>query len=232
MGSVFEQSAGANRSVFVPYLTVGYPSVAASSELFHGLAEAGAGVIELGIPFSDPMADGPTIQHTSQVALDGGTRIDDVFRVLEDFRASHGTAVVLFTYLNAPWARGVEAFVEEAASAGADGLLLTDLPLGSDPDLEDRLESGPLDLVRLIAPHDPERAGGAHCRPESGVRLLRLANGGHRRFVRPSSRPGGGGRGLEGGGVRPPSPWGSASPPRIKPDSWRRSPTAWWWAVR
>ncbi|NNM34843.1 MAG: tryptophan synthase subunit alpha, partial [Gemmatimonadetes bacterium] len=119
------------------------------------LAEAGADVVELGIPFSDPMADGPTIQRTSQVALDGGTSIDDVFRVLQSFRTDHETAAVLFTYLNAPWARGVQTFVEEAASAGADGLLLTDLPLGSDADLEARLESGPLDLVRLVAPTTP-----------------------------------------------------------------------------
>lgn len=155
VGRAFEHSSGADRSAFVPYLTVGYPSVAASADLLRGLAEAGADIIELGIPFSDPMADGPTIQHTSQVALEGGTRTDDVFRVLEEFRSDHETAVVLFTYLNAPWAKGVPTFLDEAAAAGADGILLTDLPLGSDPELEALLESSALDLVRLIAPTTP-----------------------------------------------------------------------------
>ena len=168
VGRAFQRSSDSVRAAFVPYLTVGYPSVAASAELLHGLAEAGADVIELGIPFSDPMADGPTIQHTSQVALDQGTTPSDVFAILEAFRAHHDTAVVLFTYLNAPWALGVSSFVDEAASAGADGLLLTDLPLGADPELEDLLESGPLDLVRLVAPTTP---------PERAMRIASRSQG-------------------------------------------------------
>ncbi|MDH3224826.1 MAG: tryptophan synthase subunit alpha [Gemmatimonadota bacterium] len=155
LGPLFRSTRDAGRAAFIPYLTVGFPSLEATGELLDGLAGAGADVIELGIPFSDPMADGPTIQWTSQVALEQGTRTDDVFRVLQDFRGRHQVPVVLFTYLNAPWARGVERFLAEARAAGADGLLLTDLPLGSDPALEAVLESSSVDLVRLVAPTTP-----------------------------------------------------------------------------
>lgn len=160
IGERFAASASAGRPAFIPFVTVGYPSLEATAELLAGLAEGIADVIELGIPFSDPMADGPTIQRSSQHALERGTRIDDVLRVLGAFKGGPDPVpVVLFTYLNAPHARGVDAFVDEAAGAGADGILITDLPLGADPPLESRLEAGPLDLVRLVAPTtSPARA--------------------------------------------------------------------------
>lgn len=152
IGQRFELLAEQNRPGFVPYITAGYPSLAATGELMSGLAELDADVIELGVPFSDPMADGPTIQWSSQQALDAGTSTEDVFQVLSDFRRRFATPVVLFSYLNPVYAKGVEAFTAAAVQAGADGLLATDLPLGADPDLEAAIEDGPLDLIRLIAP--------------------------------------------------------------------------------
>ena len=152
----FRELAAANQPAFIPYVTVGYPSLDATRELLAALAEVGADVIEMGIPFSDPMADGPTIQRSSQLALEAGTRVDDVLETLADFRRAHETPVVLFTYLNAAYARGIESFAEDSLRTGADGLLLTDLPLGADPGLEDFLEASPLDLVRLVAPTTPE----------------------------------------------------------------------------
>lgn len=148
----FARLAAEGRAGFIPYVTAGYPTLAHTRELLAGLAEVGADVIELGIPFSDPMADGPTIQRSSQGALDQGTTIDDVFAVLAALRESSEVPVVIFSYLNPVHSRGVDTFIRQAVDAGADGILPTDLPLGADPPLEAALEACPLDLVRLIAP--------------------------------------------------------------------------------
>lgn len=148
----FARLAAEGRAGFIPYVTAGYPTLEHTRELVAGLAEKGADVIELGIPFSDPMADGPTIQRSSQGALDNGTTVEDVLAVLADLRADSEVPVVVFSYLNPIRSRGVEAFIRRAAEAGADGILPTDLPLGADPALEAALETGPLDLVRLVAP--------------------------------------------------------------------------------
>ena len=158
IGARFARLAAEGRAGFIPYVTAGYPTLGHTRELVAGLAELGADVIELGIPFSDPMADGPTIQRSSQGALDNGTTVDDVFDVLAELRRASEVPVVVFSYLNPVYARGVETFVREAAAAGADGILPTDLPLGADPVLEGRLLESPLDFVRLIAPTTyPER---------------------------------------------------------------------------
>ena len=104
------------------------------------------------MPFSDPVADGPTIQRASQVALEHGVDLAWVLQALRDFRLRSDTAVVIFSYLNPVLAYGAERFIADAVGAGADGVLLTDLPLGGDPVLEDMLTVAPLSLIRLIAP--------------------------------------------------------------------------------
>ena len=152
IGARFADLAAEKRKGFIPYVTAGYPTLDDTRALLAGLAEAGADVIELGIPFSDPMADGPTIQRSSQGALDQGTTVGDVFAVLAELRRASAVPVVIFSYLNPIHARGVETFIREAVDAGADGILPTDLPLGADPALEAALEGCPLDLVRLVAP--------------------------------------------------------------------------------
>ncbi|MDE2805914.1 MAG: tryptophan synthase subunit alpha [Gemmatimonadota bacterium] len=158
IGARFAKLTREGRCGFIPYVTTGYPSLAHTREMVAGLAELGADVIELGIPFSDPMADGPTIQRSSQGALDNGTTVDDVFEVLRDLRRASDVPVVIFSYLNPVYSRGVDVFIREAVEAGADGILPTDLPLGADPELESRILDSPLDLVRLVAPTTtPER---------------------------------------------------------------------------
>lgn len=140
----------------MPYLTAGFPTPADTPALMTALAAAGADVIELGVPFSDPLADGPTIQGSSQVALDHGGSLADTLAALRAFRATDTeTPVVVFTYLNPVFRHGVDRFLADAEEAGADGVLLTDLPLGEDPELEAAFENSPLALVRLIAPTTP-----------------------------------------------------------------------------
>jgi tryptophan synthase alpha chain len=129
-------------------------------------ADAGADVIELGIPFSDPLADGPTIQRATFAALGAGMTLAGSLGVLDEFRASWDTPVVLMTYLNPVHHFGVEAFLEASRDAGAQGILITDLPVGADRPLETTLGGGGLDLIRMVAPTTrpsriPEIARGA-----------------------------------------------------------------------
>lgn len=149
---VFARRADDGSGVLVPYITAGFPEPDTTVPLMRAIADAGADVIELGVPFSDPLADGPTIQASSFQALERGTTVVKVFEALREFRETHDTAVVLFTYLNPVVRYGDEAFCRDAVAAGADGLLLTDLPAGSDPELEERISSSGLDLIRLLAP--------------------------------------------------------------------------------
>lgn len=140
------------RKALVVYLTAGHPDVARSLELLNAMQDAGADVIEVGVPFSDPMADGPVIQASSQRALAQGMTYDKALALIE--RARLDVPVVLFTYLNPLLAAGPDA-LDRGARAGAHGLLVTDLPVGSDPALEQRLAAGPLAFVRLVAPTTP-----------------------------------------------------------------------------
>ena len=146
------------RAALIPYVTAGYPDPGTTETLLDALVEAGADIIELGVPFSDPVADGPTIQRSSHRALEYGVTLGWVLDVLRSFRARHDTPVVLFTYLNPVFRRGVARFTREAREAGADGVLLTDLPAGGDEALEAEFASTGLPLIRLVAPTTtPER---------------------------------------------------------------------------
>jgi tryptophan synthase alpha chain len=150
------------RTALLPYVTAGYPDLTESLELLQGLEAAGADIVEVGVPFSDPLADGPIIQASSQVALSQGITFDAVLELV--YRAQLGIPVVLFSYLNPILAAGRGALVR-AAEAGVHGILLTDLPVGSDPELENWLGSGPLAFIRLVAPTTPDarmREIGAH----------------------------------------------------------------------
>jgi len=156
----FARRKALRQAALIPYLTAGYPDAETSLSLMGGLVEAGADVLELGIPFSDPLADGPTIQRSSFMALEGGMSVAGVLGLLRRFRSEHSAPVVLFTYLNPILRYGMEAFLADAHAAGAQGLLLTDLPTGADPDMEARIAESELDLIRLLAPTTPlERVG-------------------------------------------------------------------------
>lgn len=162
IADAFAARAAEGRSALVPYVTAGYPQSTSTVPLLEALVDSGADVLEVGIPFSDPLADGPTIQRSSFASLGNGTTVRRVLDDVATFRSRHDTAVVLFTYLNPVLRYGVEAFVTDALAAGAHGLLVTDLPAGSDAATERAIVESPLDLIRLIAPTTgPERVRAA-----------------------------------------------------------------------
>jgi len=165
----FAQLGAAGRRAFVPYVTAGHPDVQRSIALIQGLEGNGADVIEIGVPFSDPMADGAVIQASSQTALDLGVRFDQVLQIISDARLS--IPVVLFSYLN-PLLRGGDDALRRAAEAGAHGVLVTDLPLGADPEREAWFARSPLDFIRLVAPTTPADRMSAIARTGSGFVYL------------------------------------------------------------
>jgi len=155
ISEVFAERRAEGRAALVPYVTAGHLGIDTTVHVLEALADAGADVLEVGIPFSDPLADGPTIQHSSFVSLEHGTTVARVLEDVATFRSRRDTPVVLFTYLNPLLRFGIDRFLEEADSAGANGLLLTDLPTGSDTDLESKVIDSPLDFIRLVAPTTP-----------------------------------------------------------------------------
>ena len=160
----FAELRAANRAALVCYVTAGHPDPERAIELWRGIADAGADILEVGVPFSDPMADGPVIQASSQRVLEQGMSLNGTLELIR--RAQLPIPVVLFSYLNPVLAAGPE-LPHRAAAAGVDGLLVTDLPVGAAPETERQLGDGPLDFVRLVAPttaDDRMREIGAHGR--------------------------------------------------------------------
>ncbi len=152
----FARRKAQGQGVLIPYLTAGYPDAETSLELMRTLATSGGDIIELGIPFSDPLADGPTIQRSSYHALPGGMTVEGALDLLRRFRKDHDLPVVFFSYLNPIFRYGMGEFLSKALEAGAQGLLLTDLPTGADRELEDQVIASKLDLIRLLAPTTPK----------------------------------------------------------------------------
>src|SRR5580704_6896136 len=136
----------------VAYITAGDPSLDASLKFVRALAEAGADVIELGVPFSDPVADGPTIQRASERALRGGTTLAGVLDLVRRVRAKSDVPLILFSYFNPILQMGVEKFADEARAAGADGALATDLTPEEAGDYWKAMHERGLDTVFLAAP--------------------------------------------------------------------------------
>ncbi len=148
----FESLRAANRRALVCYVTAGHPDRARSLDLVRGLEDAGADVLEIGVPFSDPVADGPVIQSSSQQALEQGMTLDGALALIAEAKLK--IPVVLFSYLNPIIAAGPDVLTR-AHAAGVSGVLVTDLPVGADPEREAWFGSGPLDFVRLVAPTTP-----------------------------------------------------------------------------
>jgi tryptophan synthase alpha chain len=145
------------RKALIPYVTAGFPFADITPELMHGMVEAGADVIELGVPFSDPMADGPVIQKAGEKALALGIGTRQVLEMVRSFREKDGqTPVVLMGYAN-PVERydlmhGKDAFIRDAAQAGVDGILVVDYPPEECEEFADKLKAQGIDLIFLLAP--------------------------------------------------------------------------------
>jgi tryptophan synthase alpha chain len=137
------------RTALIPYLTAGYPTWDESLAAL-GVAAELCDIIEVGVPFSDPLADGPTIQRSTFEALRQGMTLARTLELIAAARLER--PVVVFSYLNPILRYGVDRFLRDAAALGVAGLLLTDLPAGSDPGVEAAVEGSPLDLIRLVAP--------------------------------------------------------------------------------
>ena len=145
------------RTALIPYITTGDPSLAATLSIMEALVRAGADVIELGVPFSDPMADGPVIQRASERALAQGVSLANVLDVVAEFRrANTTTPVVLMGYANPVEAMGVEAFVGRAKAAGVDGVLVVDYPPEEAQAFAALLAAGDIAPIFLVAPTTPE----------------------------------------------------------------------------
>src|SRR6058998_3258948 len=136
----------------VAYITAGDPTIAATLKFVLALAEAGADVIELGVPFSDPLADGPTIQRATERALAQGVGLQRALELASEARRRLSCALVLFSYYNPIIRMGEEAFADAAARAGVDGVLVTDLPLEEGGDMRTRLIARGIDPILLVAP--------------------------------------------------------------------------------
>ena len=154
--SAFQTARAGGRAALILYYTLGYPTPAASLEAIRAAAEAGADIIELGVPFSDPLADGPTIQHSTQVALEQGVSVRRCLEMTRELRAG-GVAqpLLLMGYINPILAFGLEHFVTAAQAAGADGLIVPDLPPEEGQELEHICRRHGLALVYLLSPASP-----------------------------------------------------------------------------
>jgi tryptophan synthase alpha chain len=153
IGEVFARCAAERRAAFIPFIMAGDPHLQATADQLPALAAGGADIIELGVPFSDPIADGPVNQRAATRALAAGTRLSGILELIASHRDQLGVPVVLFTYYNPLFARGIERFAEQAAASGVDGVLCVDLPPEeASRDLVPALRERGVDTIFLVAP--------------------------------------------------------------------------------
>lgn len=170
IAACFERLAEQGRQALIPYITAGDPAPGVTVPTMHAMVEAGADIIELGIPFSDPMADGPTIQLACERSLKHGTRLLDVLEMVKTFREQdQQTPVVLMGYLNPVEVLGYDAFAEQASAAGVDGALIVDLPPEeAEGDFDRAMKANGLDTIYLLAPTTEESRIEQVCSAGSG----------------------------------------------------------------
>ena len=168
IGAAFRKLEGSARRGFIPFITAGDPDLATTRALLVELAEAGATLVELGVPFSDPVADGPVIQRASERALRQGVGLADVLETLADARRETDVPVILFSYFNPLMQYGVERLADAAARAGADGVLATDLVPEESAEFNLALTRRGLDQIFLVAPTTSEARLGMVAEHASG----------------------------------------------------------------
>ncbi len=152
IGDTFARLAAEGRAGFVPFIMAGDPSLDVTRGLLRAAADAGADLIELGVPFSDPMADGPALQRSAERALAVGTTLASVLDLVAEFRRASAIPIVLFGYANPFLRYGAERLARDAAASGADGILCVDLPPEEADDLQAAADAVGLDMIVLLAP--------------------------------------------------------------------------------
>ena len=152
----FAKAKQRGRCAFIPYLTGGYPDPDSCSDILKALDECGADIIEVGVPFSDPLADGPTIQRSGKIALDAGMTPQKVLDLVERVSGSLESPVVIMTYWNPILAMGPESFAEKAQKAGVAGVIVPDLPPEEAESWSDAARSAGLDTIFMAAPTTPD----------------------------------------------------------------------------
>ena len=175
------QQAFAKGKAFIPFITCGDPDLETTEKIIEAMAEAGADLIELGIPFSDPTAEGSVIQEGNLRALSGGVTTDKVFDMVKRVRQKVTIPMVFMTYANVVYSYGTEKFLAKAAEAGIDGLILPDVPYEEKEEFAPACEAAGLDLISMIAPtsHDrikmiaSEAKGFVYCVSSLGVTGVR-----------------------------------------------------------
>jgi tryptophan synthase alpha chain len=168
IAAAFERARLEDRAAFIAYLTAGDPDADATVALAAALERAGADVLELGVPFSDPIADGPVLQRAAARALSSGTTLTGVFEIARRVAGATRMALVLFSYLNPLLRRGVERAFREAREAGFDAALVTDLPPEEAAEIQPAIRSAGLDTVFLVSPTSPVSRMNAAARLSSG----------------------------------------------------------------
>lgn len=168
---------GQSRKALVTYIMAGDPDVALTNRLVLAMAEAGADMIELGVPYGDPLADGPVIQAAAARALAAGTTITEVLQVVKSVRKVSEVPLILLVYYNSVFKFGIKLFCTRAATAGIDGLIIPDLPLEERAEIDEIAKAAGLHLIPLVAPNSRERlskitagvAGFVYCVSSMGV---------------------------------------------------------------
>ena len=157
IGNIFARLQAAERTGLITYVTAGDPDLSRSKEILKALDQAGADVLEVGVPFSDPLADGPVIQRASERALAGGTSLASTLTLVQDVRLEVEAAIVLFTYANPVLRMGPERFVRRASDAGVDGVLVLDLPIEEAGPLRQMVVDSEMDPIFLLSPTTSDR---------------------------------------------------------------------------
>lgn len=184
MARVFENRKPGQKIMNL-FITAGYPDRSATVDLILGYEKNGADIIELGMPFSDPLADGPTIQYSSEVALAGGLMMDDIFGMVKEVRKSSQIPIVLMGYLNPLLYYGIEPFFRQCEEAGVDGLILPDVPVEESAIIAEASKTWQVPLIYLVAPNstdermklvDQRSEGFVYCVSVTGVTGARSGN--------------------------------------------------------
>jgi tryptophan synthase alpha chain len=152
ISQTFERLRKARERALIPYVTAGDPDLAVTKTLVREMVRRGGDLIEIGVPFSDPLADGPIVQRASQRALQGGTTLRKILQMVSELRRDVDTPLILMTYYNPVFRYGEEAFVADALDVGVDGIIIPDLPPEEAQTLMDLTADTPLNLIFLAAP--------------------------------------------------------------------------------